>query len=197
MLRSLLMLNYLFLSLRCSREGSGAPGLLRHDLRGFKYIGCICFPPLSGSDDSAGKHSSLRAEQPQEQNKPVRCFIIPTAPGPAGGANSITTHFTQDGRRARQRRSTFSWIWRKSAETNLEAGAHAAVQQFVIVPDVSVKIGSSESWFRPKNSPQRLKLPLMNFIWGHSITSAPWVKKSTISAQFDEDSTQILTSVVS
>lgn len=106
MLHSLLMLNYLFIFLRCPHDGSGAPGQLRHDLRGFKYIGCICFPPLSGSDDTVDKHSSLKAEQTQQQNKSVLCFIILTAPGP-GGANCFRTDFSQDRRRAQQRMSTF------------------------------------------------------------------------------------------
>lgn len=82
-------------------------GLLRYHLRGFKYIGCICFPPLSGSDDTADKRSSLRAEQPQQQNnRPL--LHNPHRSGTCWGANCSRTGFTEDSRRARQRRSTFT-----------------------------------------------------------------------------------------
>lgn len=58
-------------------ERLGAAGLLRHDLGGgIKYIAAICFPPLSGSDDTADKYSSSKAEELRQQNKYVLCSII-------------------------------------------------------------------------------------------------------------------------
>ncbi|CAK6978117.1 Hypothetical predicted protein, partial [Scomber scombrus] len=49
-------------------ERLGASGLLRHDLWGIKYIADICFPPLSGSDDTTDKYSSSKVEEPRQQN---------------------------------------------------------------------------------------------------------------------------------
>lgn len=70
-------------------ERLGASCLLRHDLGGYKYIASICFPPLSGSDDTADKYSSSKAEEPRQQNKYVLCSIILIASsrlvGVAGG----------------------------------------------------------------------------------------------------------------
>lgn len=43
---------------------------------GIKYIAGICFPPLSGSDDTADKYSSSKVEEPWQQNKYVLRFII-------------------------------------------------------------------------------------------------------------------------
>lgn len=44
--------------------------------RGIKYIAGICFPPLSGSDDTADKYTSSKVEEPRQQNKYVLCSII-------------------------------------------------------------------------------------------------------------------------
>lgn len=43
---------------------------------GIKYIAGICFPPLSGSDDTADKYTSSKVEEPRQQNKYVLCSII-------------------------------------------------------------------------------------------------------------------------
>lgn len=66
-------------------ERLGAWGLLRHDLRGYKYIADICFPPLSGSDDTADKYSSSKVEEPRQQNKYVLRSIILIASSPLVG----------------------------------------------------------------------------------------------------------------
>lgn len=47
--------------------------------RGIKYIAGICFPLLSGSDDTADKYTSSKVEEPRQQNKYVLCSIILTA----------------------------------------------------------------------------------------------------------------------
>lgn len=43
---------------------------------GIEYIAGICFPPLSGLDDTADKYSPSKVEKPQQQNKCVLFSII-------------------------------------------------------------------------------------------------------------------------
>lgn len=47
---------------------------------GIKYIAGICFPPLSGSDDTADKYSSTKVEALGQQNKSVLGSVILIAP---------------------------------------------------------------------------------------------------------------------
>lgn len=79
MLHSFLILNYLFIFLCClwAPMNDCAPWAC-HDMisGGIKYIASICFPPLSGSDDTADKYSSAKVEEPRQQNKYVLRFII-------------------------------------------------------------------------------------------------------------------------
>lgn len=83
------MQDYLFISLRRPGEGWAAPGLQQHDLRGFKYIGCICFPALSGGDAAADKHSVWKQKSPNSKtSRSSASQSSHTRPGWGGGGCS-------------------------------------------------------------------------------------------------------------
>lgn len=79
MLHSFLILNYLFIFLCClwAPLNDWVPWACCYMISGgIKYIAGICFPPLSGLDDTADKYSSSKVEEPRQQNKYVLHFII-------------------------------------------------------------------------------------------------------------------------
>lgn len=79
MLHSFLILNYLFIFLGClwAPLNDWVPWACCYMISGgIKYIAGICFPPLSGLDDTADKYSSSKVEEPRQQNKYVLHFII-------------------------------------------------------------------------------------------------------------------------
>lgn len=79
MLHSFLILNYLFIfpcSLWAPMNDWVPQACCDMISGGIKYIAGICFPPLSGSDDTADKYSSSKVGEPRQQNKYVFRSII-------------------------------------------------------------------------------------------------------------------------